>query len=398
MTVLIRILVLFVLLLGAAPVLRAQSNDSLYFIRYAGIGEYFFSRFDLATGMVTDIEPVPLSAISSAGSSCIDPVRGRYHLSTGYSIITFNPDDAVAPVTTPLPVPSGANFFSIEYDPCDSVFMGVVSQPGVEITFVRFDPGPGEFVTMTSLPTNIAFCAGCQAMFDPSTRLYMVRYSHGFFGIDVDNGTIVYETPINNLPDFTPMHHLAYDCEQQLILGTAVGLGAKGEVGKFLLELDPATGDVTALSGTPTQSGLSKPMLGGSCIDQGTGIFYWAGAGGVIIGATGDGDMTYDQLASSGELYLIEHFSACSCSGATGISGTNVRPSPKLFPNPAQDHIRIEVTMAGGTFTIEDGTGRIVRMVTSTAGSTEINLAGCAPGVYSLRTDEQRVIRFVIQP
>lgn len=398
MSAFIRILPLFPFLFRAPTGLQAQSSEALYLIHNPDPGEFSFARFDLPTGNVTDLESVPISGISSAASSCIDAVGERYLFCTGTTIISFDPDGVAAPVSTSLPLPAGANFFSIEYDPCDGVVLGILNHPPVEIALARFDPALGEFENIMALPTTTFFCAGCQAMFDPATRIYMLRYAGGFLGIDVDNGTTVYDTQIEELPDFTPMHHLAYDCEQELILGTSVGLGAKGETGKFLLELDPVSGDVTVLSGTPTQSGLMKPMIGGSCIDLGTGMFYWSGAGGVIVGAAGDGDMIYDQTGSSAELFLIEHFSACNCSGANGISDPNTGPSLRLFPNPAQDRIQLQGTIAGRTFVIEDGTGRIARMGTSTAGNTDIGLAGCAPGIYSLRTDEQQAIRFVIQP
>ena len=385
-------------LIGVCSVVgvKAQSPGALYCITNPGPGVFEFAEFQLAGGAVTVLQTLPIGSISSAASACIDGDHGWYHFCTGSTLYSYDANNVATPVTTVLPVSPTADFTAIEFDPCDSVFIGIMYDPPGSIDIVRFDPIANQFSTVLPLFPTTYLPGGVQAAFDPVLRRYLVQTTTGFIGVDVDAGTFVFNTPITVPVGLSGFGHLAYDCTTQRLVGTAVGTGSEGGYGKFLCELDPVTGLVTELTASPSPDGIWKPMLGSSTIDLGTGLFHWSGAGGVVVGAqVVSGSMSYDQTSTSGELNLIEHFSTCACSISTGVQEA-LRPMLSVYPVPATDALIVEGTSVGSFLLILRADGSVARSVLSQGDTVRIPLAGLSAGVYFLRVDD-RAIRFVVE-
>lgn len=386
---------LVLLSLGLALKVFGQDPDKLYFMHYGGVGQYSFSSLDLADASVTNFELIQVAGISGVSSSCVDPLSGTYSLCTGTELYLFDADGVTPPQVITLPLVTPQQFMAIEYDPCLQRYVGILRYSFDSLVFSSFQPGTGEFTGIVAMDPTMAFPMGGQAMFDPDQRLYMLLTSAGFLGIDVDAGTMVYDTAIEDLAGYTPLNHLAYDCSNGRIFGTMVGACPEGGTGKYLAQLDPTTGDVEIITEHCIGSGVMKPALGGSAIDTATAVFYWSGAGGVVVGADENpGALVYDETISNGELFLIEHFSVCACTDATGVQ-TVVPASESLTVHTAQGAILINGLLPNKDIVIVDACGRVMTTSRSTDPSVSISTSQFAPGTYFL-TNDGRTSRFVL--
>ncbi|MCB0794094.1 MAG: hypothetical protein KDB88_05105 [Flavobacteriales bacterium] len=376
----IRMLVLFALM--GATEMRAQAPDALYAVSNPLAGVFEFVEFDLGSGNVAVFQGVPISSISSAASACIDVGQGLYHFCTGNDLYSFDANNVLPASVNILPIWPGAEFTAMEHDPCSGQLIGILNDPPNLVDLVAYDLNTNQFNTILALPTTMYFLGGAQAAFDPVARLYLLQTAAGFLGVNVDSGTVVYDTPISVPAGLIGFGHLAYDCTDQRLLGTAVGDGVEGNYGKFLCELDPMTGMVSVVSTSPSPEGVWKPMLGSSTIDLGTDLFYWSGVDDLILGAqTGNGSMVYNTTATAGDLNLIEHFSGCACGLATVVPGQLASPLD-LWPTLAADRIAVQGLIPGEALNILDVRGRIIRTLRATGERMEIDLAWLAPGSY----------------
>lgn len=78
---------------------------------------------------------------------------------------------------------------------------------------------------------------------------------------------------------------------------------------------------------------------------------------------------------------------------STGVMQYLDRDAPLLFPNPATDHVLIEVdaTLVGSTFSVSDAIGRAVMQGIFTSTQQRIPLDQLAEGSYQLRIDGEEI-------
>jgi len=180
--------------------------------------------------------------------------------------------------TIALPLSSGQDFGKIEYDPCHDRYLGLIGYGTDSLVLAAFTIGTSDFASITTIYPSPGFIMGEQAMLDPDARLYMIKMPDSFLGIDVDDGTVVYDTTIESITGYTQFSHVAYDCSKGQLFGTMVGPCPEGGTGKHLAQLNPSTGAVSIITAHCITSGLMKPALGGSAIDTATAVFYWSGS------------------------------------------------------------------------------------------------------------------------
>lgn len=380
--------------LAFAQIACCQDPGKLYFIHANGNGPHAFASFDLNLAMKDALEPVVLNGFSSAMSSCVDPAHGTYILCTEQELRVFDPNGQVPMQTIALPLSSGQNFGKIEYDPCLDRYLGLISPGTNSLMLAAFTPGASDFVPITTIVPSPGFVMGEQAMFDPDERLYMIKVPGRFLGIDVDNGTVVYDTPIEELVGYTPFSHLAYDCSNGRLFGTMAGPCPEGGTGKHLAQLNPSTGDVSIITEHCITSGLMKPALGGSAIDTATAVFYWSGINGTIAGThENSGALAYDESIATGEVFFMEHFSACGCDQSTGVaSGTSI--PVELDVRVAHDAIFVGGIVPGQELVVMDACGRVLSINRPEGSSASIGAAQFVPGAYII-SNSGRVTRLV---
>lgn len=360
-----------------------------------------FARYELATGLVTDMAPIPGVSVSGTTSVCIDGPGGRYILCTGTDIHAFDANDVDPPTAITLPMAATADLIGVQYDPCYNKYLGIVNDPPDSIVFASFDPVSLQFQTLAVLSSTSAFCIGCEAMFDPVSRLYMLRVGPAnLLGIHADTGTIVYNTTIQTVPNSSPLNHLALDCQTDRILGTVVGPASDDPtVGKMLCELDPSTGTVTVLTSQPMDNGIMKPVFGGSTIDTSSGTFFWSAVNDEVVGAnTVSGALNYLDTASLGDVFFIKHFSWCACT-ATNTADAPPGATPdglRLRPDPTGTMVLIDGTRPGDVLEVVNSIGERIAVLRATAHTIEFRTTDLAPGTYIIRAGVGRSARFVV--
>lgn len=380
--------------LAFAQFVWCQDPGKLYFINANGNGPHTFASFDLNMATMDALEPVALNGFSSSMSSCVDPTHGTYILCTGQELWVLDPSGQVPMQTIALPLSSGQDFGKIEYDPCHDRYLGLIGYGTDSLVLAAFTLGTSDFASITTIYPSPGFIMGEQAMFDPDARLYMIKMPDSFLGIDVDDGTVVYDTTIESITGYTQFSHVAYDCSKGQLFGTMVGPCPEGGTGKHLAQLNPSTGAVSIITAHCITSGLMKPALGGSAIDTATAVFYWSGFNGTIAGThENSGALAYDESIATGEVFFMEHFSACGCDQSTGVaSGTSI--PVELDVRVAHDAIFVGGIVPGQELVVTDSFGRVLSINRPDGASASIGAAQFAPGAYII-SNAGRVKRLV---
>ncbi|QQR87433.1 MAG: hypothetical protein IPJ76_04185 [Flavobacteriales bacterium] len=367
-----------------ALVSNAQLSGSLYGIHNPQSGVFAFSSLDLSTMVISDIDTLPMGVISSMASGTVDTDQETFLFCTGTTLYSLDPYGLLPTTSVVLPMAGTAFFNFIEYDPCTASLFGFVNDPPDSIVFARYDLASNTFQSLLTMPGNMQFMMGAGSYIDPVNRVYGFENINSIMGIDIDQGTLLYNTPMIDPPGESS-GHLSYDCSTGNVLGTSFGAASEGGDGKWVSTVDPLTGVVTHLSNAHTSNALMKPAMTGSCVDQATGVFYWGGINGTWVGAnTTTGSIVLDDVSAPlTPLFCVNHFSACACA-ATNVAEESAEQLPP-FPQPANDM----VTFPGvrGPLVWVDPAGREVQVPQSrTEGGVLADVGALPSGVYVVRT------------
>lgn len=362
---------------------NAQLGGSLFGIHNPQSGVFAFSSLDLTSMAVADIDTLPMGQISSMASATVDTDQERFLFCTGTTLYTLDPYGLLPTTSIVLPMAATANFNYIEYDPCTASLFGFVMDMPDSIVFARYDLAANTFQSLLAMPTNMQFMMGAGSYVDPVGRVYGFENINSIMGIAMDQGTLLYDTPMLDPPGET-FGHISYDCGTGQVLGTSFGPASEGGDGKWVSTVDPLTGVVTHLSAAHTPNALMKPALTGSCVDQATGVFYWGGINGTWVGAnTSTGNIVLDDVSAPlTPIYCVNHFSACACANVSTQEMNTAASHP--FPQPASDLVTFPG--ARGPLAWTDAAGRLVQVPVSWSGvGAMADVSTLPPGVYVVR-------------
>lgn len=368
--------------------LHSQTNGFLYGIGNPGNGTFWFSKMDVNSGVYSQLVQLPMTSFSGAGSSCIDDDLKRYYFCTGKQMMTLDPITGTIISIDSLPMPSTADFVQIQFNPCDSLIYGIVFDSQSNTRFVKYMAATNTFYTISTL-TITSYCMGCMSFIDPINLQYVYNSPTGITAIDLATGTIVYSTTIINLPNEI-FGHIAYDCKEGRIIGTS---GNTQQQFKYLAEVNPATGIVSHISTTGWQTGFWKPAVGGDCIDQSLGIYYYSGSPDLACAVTiATGDSLNFQHTGSDDFYMIRYFSQCQCTPA-GISNASPNSAVySVYPNPANGEFTLELKQRNSNEMYEleltNALGELISKTTINGSKSQISLKNEAAGIYFYRIFE----------
>lgn len=362
-----------------------QISNFVYAISSPTPNVNYFAKVEISTGAITNLQLLP-SSLDNLASSCIDNVSKKYYLSNGSSLIAFDAKaDTISSITT-LPT---ARFLQIQFNSCDSNIYGIKNN-GTSLVFAKYNPVNNSMTDIASLETSSSFCIGCFSIIDPDSNTFISHNGNGLTTINLSTGEH-FNTPIIDLPGEV-FRNPAIKCSTHEIFGTS-GHGDAFSTGyKHLATINTQTGNVTHVSDTSWQVGILKHWQGGSCINQITGDYFYAGAGTITSGTSNEliginttsGNLVYHHIINSGigDLGFLQHFSQCGCQDSTtGLPTTHIIDF-NIFPNPFSDRLNIQCGSDEQTeLNIYDITLRkivkqkILRLVV-------INTALYAPGLY----------------
>jgi len=336
------------------------SQNYFYGIHHWG-SNYYFSRYDLTSHTFTDLQVVP-GMVSVAGhmSACVDPINSIYYVFTGSNIIGFNLNSGVIVSNYVFPLPGYLN--NLQFSPCDTLIYGLLNTAG-NVQLVSINPSDSSTNIVFNVTAIVGFCGGCQGFIDPSGDKFVVQTPGGILGLGIKTGLILYYVPIINIQG-EQFGHICLDCSSHTIFGTSANIS----VGvKYLSTIDPVTGIVSHVAGSSGwNTGIWKPVMAGSMIDQAASIYYYIGAGNLLNGI----DLNTGNLVSSHfnipEMYLIEHVPECLCT-STGMPSSPGKNNSILVTNPFSDEIYISTSIAEPLeFTLFDITGKKITNQTFT--------------------------------
>jgi hypothetical protein len=165
---------------------------------------------------------------------------------------------------------------------------------------------------------------------------------------------------------------------------------------KYLSTIDPYTGIVTHVSNPGWNVGIWKPIGGGSFINQLTGDFFYSAAGHTLISVnTGTGNLVYNQIINSGDLFGIQHFSDCSCI-TTDLSDITSEYGISITPNPFHDFVQVSLnTNEKVEIVFYDMLGARTQLQQYFTGSVSLDTYHLKAGVYlyEIRKSEEILIR-----
>src|SRR6185436_10099721 len=347
----------------------------------------------------TNLQLLPIAVVTSGWSSSIDNAHQKYYFCKGDSLLTLDPVSGNLVSITSLGMPAGSTFLFTQFYPCDSSIYGIINNPPFTYTFARFSPSTGIMTSLSTFQNTSGYIGGGLSVIDETTHTFIVQYlQNNLLGLDLFTGQIIYNTPIVNLPgEF--FGHIVIKCSDQLIYGTS----AVPATAKYLATIDPLTGIVTHISNTSWNIGVWKPDVGGACINQLTGNYYYSGSLDVLVGAsTISGSMIASFNLSSGNAFLfLEHFSQCPCN-TTGTEENNLSFNTlNIFPNPSASGGTIRLTFntkhnAPAECEIVNVMGErvltaLLRVPLTPKGEPahmEIDVSGLAKGVYVVRVGD----------
>lgn len=350
------------------------SQNYFYGIHRVGV-DYYFTRYDLTSSTFNDLQIVPGMGSISMTSACTDNINSIYYLFTVSNIIGFNLNNGAIVSNYVFPLAGYLN--NIEFNPCDTSIYALLNNSN-NIQLVRINPSNSTTNIVFNLSVAVGFCGGCQGFIDPSGNKYILQTPAGIFGLDIQTGLTLYYMPIVNIQG-EQFGHICLDCSSHTIFGTSANTSAGV---KYLATIDPITGIVAHVPGSSGwNTGVWKPYLAGSMIDQAASKFYYIGVGDILNGI----DLSSGNLVSTQnnipEMYLIEHVPECLCT-ATGIPFSSDEDRPILVTNPFSDEINISTAVSGPLeFSLFDITGKKIIEKTFTI-TTSVDTKQIPKAVY----------------
>jgi len=157
---------------------------------------------------------------------------------------------------------------------------------------------------------------------------------------------------------------------------------AQNELARF----DLATGTVSdTLSGSPAIYGIIEDPINGVLYATTTDFFSTGDFH--VLGLDGQVTATMPAAVSSGNLALDIRLS-------TRVPEPD-GPSITVFPNPADHELFVQAPRTAGWLEVRDAAGRLVRREVMVPGMQHrMNVAGIAPGVYTVQTEGSGATRF----
>jgi len=332
------------------------------------------------TGVVSPIGNQVYNMAINLNGATNDYYQNRYYIGSGFNLLSFDmgSGDLInnVPITGPLPSSSFQNF---RFNPSDSMIYGMVPNnfystyfdslsmtyidvlDSTQIRFGSIDPVSGQYTIIGNQSfQNLYTLAGNSI--DPYQMVYYYSAVDSLIGIDLYNGTIYTEVPIQMQP-YGLFENIAYSCVDTCIYGLSRQNYTSMVYDSLFMDfvevidsttfrlskINPNTGVVSFVSPCNIQAGGN--LTGGAYIDPNTMTYYFNNGNYIVGVSLNSGLITSSVLKSypSGEIALDMMRSNLNCYGASkvrtnpsmGIPDTS-STQVTLSPNPTQDHISIK--------------------------------------------------------
>lgn len=374
-------------LMSITITLSAQSD--LVGIRNSSLlGGFAYCEIDLVNDTIVDKTLLPGYIGSLYISSTTDPDHSIFYACDGVRIFGVNTLTDSLVLNLPLPVTGNDKMTTIQYNPCDSLIYGLITNSGFNgnTNVCKFNPADSTFTTLVAATS--LFHSGQQGAVDPVNNLYIFENGSTSTslvgGYDIATDQISFNTPVNGFL----FRGISYDCASAQVVGLEIH-NSPAEC--YLSSLNTLTGALTQITTSPA-SGSFYFALGGAALNHVTGNFYYCTSQSTITNLDSLGNFVVVDSLSSNGVTAIETMTACPCPVALGMATVTPPSEISVFPNPCSDVLNLQVE-ENCTMSIFNSTGQLVAAHPLTAGANSIDMKGTTSGFYFYQINQNGTVR-----
>lgn len=263
--------------------------------------------------------------------------------------------------------------------------------------FVEVDLSNGTVSTVVTLP-NIQYIVLNHATYDSNNSRYFfsgIEYNgqQKLIAIDALNGVVSSSVSLN--PAGTGVSALEYNVQNDKLYGISTQTDPNNQMAMRLYELDPATGNSTLVNSNPIISGsFVAYQLGGIAFDQLSQSYIITTINDTstfirMIDVTTGITYSSADLANASNGGSFSEIQVDNNSFAKSYFATTNTQSPlrvvegRIFPNPAENYINVEVAGEMQAITIFDMMGKVVLQDLNPT-NTQIDISAVPNGTYLL--------------
>ncbi len=380
-----KILVVLLLMIICA-VVKGQSGMPYAVWEDPNTSTYYVVTLDAATGVKTNLCPVPgMSGFIAGNKTCYNSDMDLYHFAGLFSgmvrYCTYNvSSNSITSTVTLLD-----NIVGVEYHCGDSTYYCIREQFN-NYELVTFDPLASTFTIIASLPGVTAYIGHSFALDRIKGQYFFIGIYNGgvhVLGYDIASGANLIAKPLNdNLTAFR------YSCADS----TIYSLWENGSV--YQLEMiDTNTG---AHSLVAPLAGVTPGFVGESISANDNGIYTYRGFDASNQYALISIDLqtgAINSIVNTNDNAVGFEEPMC-CFDSTMSVGTLVLDNKnriKIYPNPCKDKLFVEFYEDSAIIEVElyNRLGQLVlKQELKATSSTTINLEGLNSGLYTLRVKQ----------
>lgn len=203
-------------------------------------------KIDPLTGVVEVLSDTSITQFLMPGRNIINPYEMVYYLLTDTQIIGIDMYTGEIYSTATITNPYGAQFDNMSFNCKDGSIYGLIPAIDTQLVFLgKLDPFTGavELVFETAVDTTyfISGLGTANSAIDPVTNTYYYISAENLKGINLEDGSIVFENSIYDMEGryFGLFHHVQ-DCFGAQRTRFATGINAASQVQQFIMMPNPA--------------------------------------------------------------------------------------------------------------------------------------------------------------
>ena len=377
--------------------LTAQIDNTMYGLyRILNPTSVQLSSIDPLTGIITPIGAAnTLSTTINSTGAALNPYNMSYTYQDEDSWLSVDLQNGAVlnDVTVTLPNTIG-DFNNFRFNTADTNMYGLYSQViydpltgiitgDMRLATCDLTSGAVSIISPTSVAQSYTMTGSA---IDPYLMVYYFESEGKFVGLELYNGQIYSDPMITLMGNGITFDNFAYSCADTTMYGLIMENGVKA-----LGKINVNTGVVTQL---PTLLDFDNYIMNsGGAIDPSNLVYYFQTMDSVGIKLVGlsltDGSVVSQVVVSSVGNYFDMYRIQSDCYQAeptranpATASIQEQNASVKLYPNPVQEELHIDVSSQIEGIEILQVNGSVIYSQNSNETSVRISVAGLSPGLY----------------
>lgn len=403
--------------------------DSTFIYQQLDSTSIRLGKINHATGTVTPIGPELINESVNLTGAALNPYDSTYIFMGASEMLTLSLTDGEVLNRVTISNPLADSYFeNFRFNNSDSTLYGlarrfytdpITSESNGEVYLAKINTTTG-VITQISPASVVQGYALAGSAINPYEMVYYFSTGSNLIGLDLYSGEVYRNLPIQNF-DGIAFDNFSYSCSDTALYGlirknyfstefdSIVGFpietldSATVRLGKINL----TTGAISIVSPYSILSG-GYSLNAGSTIDPSTDTYYFSN-GYELVGV----NIYTGQIATNPSLNfeegmyfdLMRNFGDCRNAlrmrqnpTTSAIGDANTASALKLFPNPANDFINLQLDPINHLISITDLTGKTVSSIQSN-GNTEVQIPvnHLSEGLYLVSIDAERHAKLIVK-